>query len=49
MKNFFCDDYIHGRFDGIVKFINEIKNQNLYKVDILDSNPDRGYAILERN
>ena len=45
----FCDDYIHGRFDGIVKFINEIKNQNLYKVDILDSNSDRGYAILERN
>ena len=45
----FCDDYIHGRFDGIVKFINEIKNQNLYKVDVQDSNPDRGYAILERN
>ena len=45
----FCDDYIHGRFDGIVKFINEIKNQNLYKVEVLDSNSDRGYAILERN
>ena len=28
---------------------NEIKNQNLYKVDVQDSNPDRGYAILERN
>ena len=45
----FCDDYIHGRFDGIVKFISEIKNQNLYKVDVQDSNSDRGYAILERN
>ena len=45
----FCDDYIKGRFDGIVKFIHEIDNQDLYKVEILDSNSDRGYAILERN
>ena len=45
----FCDDYIKGRFDGIVKFVNEIKSQNLYDVKILDSNSDRGYAILERH
>ena len=44
----FCDDYIKGRFDGIVKFIHEIDNQDLYKVEILDSNSDRGYANFRK-
>ena len=44
----FLDDVTPGSFDGVVKLTNEIKEENLYRVIFLQSNPKRGYAVLER-
>ena len=43
----FLDDVTPGSFDGVVKLVNEIKEENLYFITLLDSNPKRGYALLE--
>ena len=44
----FFDDVTPGVFDGIVKIVNEIKNENLYKVTFLNFNLKRGYALVEK-
>ncbi len=44
----FLDDVTPGSYDSIVKLVNEIKEENLYFITLLDSDPKRGYALLER-
>ncbi len=44
----FLYDVTPGSYDGIVKLVNEIKEENLYFITLLDSDPKRGYALLER-
>ena len=36
------------KFPGIIKCIDEIKEKNIYKVEFLDSEHDRSYAICEK-
>lgn len=42
------DDYTPGRFDGVVKLVDEIKLKKNYNFDFLDNNKDRGYVILKK-
>jgi len=42
------DDYTPGKFDGVVKLVDEIKLKKNYNLDFLDNNKDRGYAILKK-
>lgn len=42
------DDYTIGKFDGIVKLIQEIQRSKQYEIKILDKNIERGYAVLKK-
>ena len=42
------DDYTPNFFDGIVKLTNEIKEKNVYEVNIINNNEKRGYVILKK-
>jgi len=42
------DDYSPGKFDGIVKITNEIKNSKKYDINIINSHDNRGYVILKK-
>lgn len=42
------DDYTPGRFDGVVKLIEEIKLKKNYNLDFIDNNKDRGYVIIKK-
>ena len=45
----FIDDYTPLAFDGIVKLVNEAKEEGLYEVNCITSSPPNpGYAILTR-
>tara|TARA_B110000211_G_C14049917_1_gene540735 strand:+ start:125 stop:946 length:822 start_codon:yes stop_codon:yes gene_type:complete len=45
----FIDDYTPLAFDGIVKLVNEAKEEGLYEVNCITSSPpNTGYAILTR-
>jgi len=46
--NIFIDDFTPNQFNGVVKCVNEIKNQSIYDVKIFNSNKERGYAFLEK-
>ena len=39
------DDYTPGIFNGVVNAISKIKNENLYNLEIINKNSQRGYVI----
>ena len=45
----FFDDVTPLLFDGVCEAVNEIKYNYPYKVEILDFDKNRGYAIATRN
>ena len=45
----FFDDYTIGKFDGIVKLIDEIRNENDYEIKEIFSSKERGYILATKN
>ncbi len=45
----FFDDYTPGKFDGVVKLINEIRNANDYEIKEIFSSKERGYILATKN
>ena len=43
------DDYTYGKFDGVVKLVEEVKFKKNYNLDFVGENKDRGYIILKKN
>ena len=46
--NIFFDDVTKGHFDGVVKLINEIEQNQEYEIETISSTNFRGYAIAKK-
>jgi folylpolyglutamate synthase/dihydropteroate synthase len=43
------DDVTKDKFNGIVKLVEEIESNKSYNVKLIESETNRGYAILKKN
>ena len=49
MISFFFDDYNERNFPGVVRAINEIKENNSYEINLIDLKEDRKYVLAKKN